>query len=292
MIAGRNPDNVTSDVLRTQARNDSLVELIEKMTGENPVQRPTAEEVSDYIQRIRNRGNSEEQTSQDREKYVMDSKDILARVTILTGIVSGILLLGGLYYLKKHFHLGQASSTTITEPVSSTQEQQSPATSVELTPLQQWQEYERARRDLVYEQLLGQIGDDSFFHILYRHTPLTLSYLDKWHPSKRLTVGPRQYLFELRPVSERTGNASLQDSFSLYLSLSQDYLYNYQTALRESAFRLGVDNEPYVDQMTDIPFALFYESVRNPTTQDLGRGYQFVHGYTPPFIVDAFYETV
>jgi serine/threonine protein kinase len=293
MIAGRNPDRVKPDVLRTQARNDSLVELIEKMTGENPLQRPTAEEVSDYIQGIRNRGNSEEQTSQDREKCVMDSKNILAGVTVslLTGIVLGILVFGGEYYLKKHFPLGQASSTTITESVSSTQEQQSHATSVELTPLQQWQEYERAQRDLVYNQLLGQIGEDSFYHVLYRHTPLTLSFLDKWHPSKRLTVGPRQYLFELRPVSERTGNASLQDSSSLAISLSQDYLYNYQTALRESAFRLGVDNEPYVDQMTDIPFALFYESVRNPTTQDLGGLYAFVHAYTPRFIVDAFYET-
>jgi hypothetical protein len=161
----------------------------------------------------------------------------------------------------------------------------------EPTDAEKWQKFEREQRDTLYSRLMTTTGGDSFLGVL-AHMPNKLSYLDKWHPSKRLTVGPRQYLFELRPVSERTGNASLQDSFSLYLSLSQDYLYNYQTALRESAFRLGVDNEPYVDQMTDIPFALFYESVRNPTTQDLGRGYQFVHGYTPPFIVDAFYETV
>ncbi len=172
-------------------------------------------------------------------------------------------------------------------------EEQAP---VESTPLQQWQEIEREHRDVLYDILLTHPGEDSLIAVL-GEMPQHLSYLDKWHPSKRISVGPRNYLFDVRPVLHQTADVPLSvrpDSFSLYLSLgaysNESPLHAYHQEINKSASALMVSNEPYVNQIRDIEMAPFYESVRNPTAQDLEKLYSFANNHIPKFIVDAFYE--
>lgn len=190
----------------------------------------------------------------------------------------------------------QLDNDKVTEASAPVQEQSSPATatSPKLTPLQQWQEYERAQRDLLYDRLMTQAGEESLLAVL-ANMPTKLSFLDKWHPSRRLNVGPRQYLFESRPTLHQTANVPLSarpDSCSLWLSVwgSETPWYTYHDAIDDSAYELGVRSEPYIEQMTNIPLAPFYESIRNPTAQDLERLYRFADAHIPQFIVDAFYK--
>ena len=74
MLTGRNPERVSQQLLQRQARDDSLVELIDMMTVENPSQRPTAEEVVGYVGRIRE-GKGLVQTS----SYIKKGRELLSR---------------------------------------------------------------------------------------------------------------------------------------------------------------------------------------------------------------------